>query len=344
MELEKEGDLMDIPYDPMAFDLQVPPSLPKPYIPPENPLTVAGVELGHRLFFDPILSADGSMSCASCHDPLLSFSDGLAFSPGVDGIEGPRSSMALLNIAYAEKGLFWDGRVNTLEEQALLPIEDPIELHESWPNVIQKFRDHPRYPTLFRQAFGIADRSEITKELAAKAIAQYERTLISGDSKFDRVLLGEEEFTDDEFIGWAMFFDQPAARGRDAECGHCHLDPLMTTNDYFNNGLEELDDLNDFPDKGRGIVTGNIFDNGTFRATTLRNVALTAPYMHDGRFKTLDEVIDHYSSGGKDSPNKDVLIIDVNLSEEERRQLKAFLHTLTDTSYFNNPLFRAPVD
>ena len=197
--------------------------------------------------------------------------------------------MSLLNVGFYRTGLFWDGRINTLEEQALLPIEDPIELHDDWDGVVEEFRAHELYPELFRKAFGIDDRTEITKELAAKALAQFERIMISsGNSKFDRVLRGEAFFTIDELNGYDMFFDNVATLP-DAECGHCHNVPLMTTNEYENNGLIEAATLNDFKDIGHGAVTGDPFDNGTFRVPTLRNISLTAPYMHDGRFATLED-------------------------------------------------------
>ena len=184
---DPEGDLTDIPYNPVDFDLIVPDGYPEMEIPADNPMTVDGVELGRFLFWDPILSADNSMSCGSCHFPVGGFTDTLPVSVGIDGIPGRRSSMALMNVGYYYEGLFWDGRSTTLEEQALLPVEDPIELHNQWPNVVQKFKEHEFYPEMFRKAFGIDNTSEITKELAAKAIAQFERSMVSsGQSKYDR--------------------------------------------------------------------------------------------------------------------------------------------------------------
>ena len=312
-------------------------------IPADNPLTEAGIELGRFLFYDPILSGDETMACADCHLPTGGFTDNLAFSKGIDGIPGLRSSMSLVNVGYVTKGLFWDGRVQTLEEQALLPVEDVLELHTEWEQVIEKLQKHPDYPTRFRQAFGINSTDELTKELAAKAIAQFERSLISADSKYDRVVRGEAFFDDDELMGFELFFDVPNDLP-DAECGHCHNAPLFTVNQYFNNGLDSVASLDDFADKGLGTVTGLPFDNGKFRAPTLRNIALTAPYMHDGRFQTLEEVVDHYNENAHFADNVDPLIATkgLGLNAEQKRALVAFMHTLTDTSFVNNPAYQNP--
>ncbi len=339
---DKGGDLEDIPYSPVEVDIVPPVGFPAMSIPADNPTTREGVSLGRRLFFDPILSDDFSMSCSSCHLPGGSFTDQLAVSNGIDGIPGRRSSMSLLNIGFADNGLFWDGRVETLEEQALIPVEDPIELHTTWPTVIERLRDDDIYPELFRVAFGIKDRSEITKELAARAMAQFERTLISsGNSKYDRWIRNEVEMTDEEYLGMVLFFDQDPTI-TDAECGHCHNAPLFTTNEYFNNGIEDTDNLNGFPDEGRGEVTGDQFDNGRFRAPTLRNIQFTAPYMHDGRFNTLEEVIDHYDSGGHFQPNKDPLIRPLGLLPYEKEALIAFINALSDTTFLENPEHQSP--
>jgi cytochrome c peroxidase len=189
-------DLSQISYEPRAYPLVVPRNLPPLPDVPDNPMTYDGVQLGRHLFYDPILSSDSSQSCASCHKPEFAFTDGLAFSRGVTGQFGNRSSMSLLNIAYLTKGYFWDGRSATLETQALEPVENPIELHEMWPNVVEKFRKHPSYPTMFRKAFGISSKSEITKELAAKAIAQFERILLTGGNSLYVRQLNKEIFFD----------------------------------------------------------------------------------------------------------------------------------------------------
>ncbi len=337
-----EDDLIGGSYSPMPYNLEIPAWMPTPFIPADNPLTKEGVALGRRLFYDPILSSDGSMSCASCHQQEKAFTDGQAKSPGVLGILGKRSSMSLANLAFNTSGLFWDGRSATLEEQALLPVEDHVELNENWSNVEEKLRKHQEYPILFRQAFGIDKKSQITRNLAVKAIAQFERTLVSGNSKYDRVVwLNEGWFTDEEERGRQLFFFEPAYPNHPG-CSHCHFNPLFTDNNFHNNGLDAVSNLDAFADAGRGVVTKNRFDNGKFRVPTLRNVELTAPYMHDGRFQTLEEVLDQYATGGHGVENENPNIIAFPLTEQQKQDLIAFLKALTDTSFVNNPSFSKP--
>jgi cytochrome c peroxidase len=338
----KDDGLTTIPYSPTTYELKYSANFPKMIVPTDNPLTVDGVELGRFLFFDKLLSASGTMACANCHLPESGFTDNQATSKGIDGILGRRSSMSLANIGFVNTGLFWDGRTKTLEEQALLPVEDPIELHNNWTKVIEKLKVHPDYPTRFRKAFGISTPAEITKELAAKAIAQFERSLISDNSKTDNIKK-PSDYTDDELDGYLLFFN--AAGSPDAQCGHCHNSPFYSSNDFFNNGLDAVSNLNDFRDIGRGQVTKKLLDNGRFRAPSLRNIELTAPYMHDGRFKTLEEVVDHYASGGHYSENVDPFIPQIkliNLTPRQKRQIISFLKTLTDTTFANNPKFKTP--
>jgi len=347
---EEDVDLTDIEYDPVSVSINIPPYvlqvgqnipvIPEMPIPDENTLTEDGIELGRHLFYDTILSADSTQSCSSCHLPSSSFTDNLAFSVGIDGIAGSVSSMSLLNVGFYDNGLFWNGRSNTLEEQALLPVEDVVELHNTWPNVISKLKKHNTYPTMFRKAFGIEKKSEITKELAAKAISQFERSIYSFESKFDKYLRGEVLLEDDELNGFEMFLDLPGA-SNDAHCSHCHGMPLMTSNDYFNNGLQEANTLEDFIDKGRGVISGPA-QNGFFRAPSLRNIELTAPYMHDGSMSTLEEVMDHYISGGKPSPNRDSFIPAIDLDPYEKESLIAFMKTLTDTQVINDERLQSP--
>jgi cytochrome c peroxidase len=203
---------------------------------------------------------------------------------------------------------------------------------------MNKLRNDKNYPILFRKAFGISDEKEMTKEMAAKALSQYQRILISANSKYDRVRRGEDLFTDLELMGFSLYTDDPGDDLTDAECHHCHQLDLATSDSYFNNGLQDAPSINDFKDKGKGGASGQILENGKMKAPTLRNITLSAPYMHDGRFKTLEEVIDHYNDGGKYSPNKDALIRKLGLKPIEKKALIAFINTLTDTSYLSNPL------
>ncbi len=340
---ENQDTLTDIPYLPESYQLIIPQGFPQMVIPADNPMTMAGVELGRHLFYDAILSIDSTQSCSSCHLVQSNFTDNLKVSSGVDGIAGTRSSMSLLNVGFANTGLFWDGRVMTLEEQAVLPVEDPIELHDSWPNVEQKLQRSSFYPKLFRQAFGIEQIGEIDRELAVKAIAQFERSLVSsGNSKYDRVIAGQAVFTDQELDGFEIFFDINENQALHAECGHCHNAPLFTTNEYFNNGIDQVGSLSDFADKGRGEVSGMIFDNGAFKVPTLRNIESSAPFMHDGRFATLDDVIDHYVSGGHPADNLAAVIRPLSLDEDNRAALKAFILTLRDPDFLENEAFSSP--
>ncbi|WP_336066412.1 cytochrome c peroxidase [Mesoflavibacter sp. CH_XMU1404-2] len=329
------GDYVPVPYQldiPAHFDQL----LIDPVIPFNNPMTEEGVALGKRLFYDRILSVDNSKACASCHMPQNAFSDSNQFSAGVSGNIGTRNSMPLFNLAWNfDDNYFWDGRALGLEHQALEPVTNPIELeNQSWTEVENRLNNHPEYPNLFNQAFGT---STITKNLVSKAIAQFERTLISGNSKFDRYLLGQATLTPQEQEGLNIFMDED--RG---DCFHCHgnpNNPLWTDNQFHNNGLDAT-----FTDLGLGAVTGNHNDDGKFRSPSLRNLAYTAPYMHDGRFATLDEVIEHYSTGLQDSDTIDTLMkkVDeggVQLSEVDKANLKAFLLSLSDPSFLNNPAF-----
>jgi len=352
---EDLGDLSGIPYNPQPYTIIKPENFPPVPVPDSNVMTVEGVQLGRRLFYDPILSADSSMSCASCHLPQGSFTDNKAVSTGIDGISGRRSSMSLLNVAYVNNGLFWDGRSRTLEQQALLPVEDVVEMHNTWYSLIGKLQTHATYPTMFRQAFGINDKSKISKELAAKALAQFERILISsGTSKFDEYQRGNVDiFDEEEFDGKLMFFDEGKDYNLpDAQCFHCHGGITLTGNQYFNNGLDNVTSLDGFMDKGRFEVTGNPNDKGKFRATTLRNIAMSAPYMHDGRFQTLEQAVAQYADNGFGVSNEDIFIGQIGfplgngqysgLTEYHKKAIVKFLHTLTDTTFVHNPDIQSP--
>jgi cytochrome c peroxidase len=345
---DPDEDLTSIQYKPVAYDLELPDfakSLEFP-IPADNPLTIDGVELGRFLFYDPILSRDSTISCASCHRQELAFTDGRALAVGIDGRVGKRSSPSLANIGFANRGLFWDGRVMTLEEQALHPIEDPLEMDETLDRVVDKLRRHTIYPGMFRMAFGINNRQEIRPELIGKALAQFQRTFISFNSKFDRFNKGDisVDFSADELDGLILFdHDVTLAGIPDAECAHCHDMRLFGLNAYFHNGLISESEMDSNP--GRYLVTGANFDKGKFRAVSLRNIALTGPYMHDGRLIDLDEVLAHYNSGGHLTFNRDInlnALQNIQLTGDHLRKLKAFLHTLTDTSFIENPKFSNP--
>jgi len=329
-------------YSPIPMSLQIPPifqqKLPSPLISQDNPLTEEGVALGKKLFFDPILSADNTLACANCHNPRNAFSDNRQFSVGIDGIAGFRNSMPLQNLAWNfNEKFFWDGRVNSIENQALEPVTNTVEMHNTWLNAVSSLQNDEVYPELFLEAFGT---STIDSTMVTKAIAQFERTLISGNSKFDRYLLGEGTLTESELNGFSVFMGSEKG-----DCFHCHgsdNNPLWTDNIFHNNGLDEV-----ITDKGLGEVTGDPRQFGLFKTPSLRNLAFTAPYMHDGRFETLDEVIDHYSEGLVYSETLDPLMKfvtqgGVQLSETEKNDLKAFLLSLSDPGFVNNPSFQNP--
>lgn len=344
-------DLTGIPYNPTAFVLEEPPGFPQMIIPADNPLTVEGVELGRRLFYDPILSSDSTIACASCHQQEKAFTDGTAVSTGVDGLTGKRNSMSLVNIGYmTQAGLFWDGRSPTLEEQALHPVEDAVEMAETWPNVELKLRNHEDYRNRFRRAFGIDNSEEITRDLATKAIAQFERTIVSANSRFDqKKYQGDNNpflWTSEETDGFLLYFDDVTNTLAGGHCGHCHDGGALLSSERFeNNAIQDVETLDDFADMGRGGVTGERNDNGKFRTVSLRNIALTAPYMHNGQFQTLREVVEHYNSGGHYAPNVNTgSVTQLHLSEDDIDNIVAFLHTFTDTTIATNPAWSNPFE
>lgn len=312
------------PDRPTPLELDVPASFPVLFMPVDNPLTEEGVALGRRLFFDPILSRDSTRACASCHAPAQAFSDQERFSLGVGGQRGTRQSMPLMNVAWMPS-FFWDGRAVSLEEQVGHPVTNPVEMGEEWGHVLAKLERHRDYPALFMRAF---ETPEITQARVAKAIAQFERTLISGGSKFDRFLAGEAALTAQEQLGYDLFNTERA------DCFHCHGNILFTDNDFHNNGLDT-----DPEDPGLSAVTGRPSDFGKFKTPTLRNLAYTAPYMHDGRFTTLEEVVDHYATGLQRSSTLDPLLLraPLRLTPEEKEALIAFLLTLSDPAFLDDP-------
>lgn len=299
--------------------LEIPAHFARPVIPEDNIPTRDRIALGKKLFFDPILSRDMKISCASCHHPDKSFSDGLAKSDGIEGRKAARNSMHLANIAYSPS-MFWDGGIPSLERQVLGPIENVNEMDFTVVGVIERLKAHSEYPALFQKAYG----KEITVETFTGAIASYERTLNSGDTPYDRYITGVDTnaMTPEQKMGMKIYFSE------DAECFHCHTGNLFTDFTFQNNGLYEK-----YADDGRFLITGKERDRALFKVPSLRNVALTAPYMHDGSIATLEDVIDHYRSGGKNHPNKNPSIQKIKLTEQQKTYLIAFLQSLTDENF-----------
>lgn len=306
---------------------------PEMAIPDDNLTSLEGIELGRKLFYDPILSKDNTMSCASCHQQEHAFSDPSRFSEGVDGLEGNRNASAIINAGW-QTSFFWDGRAESLEKQALGPVPNPIEMHLSWADAVDRIRAHATYPDEFEFVFGTKN---ISKDHVAMAIAQFERSIISDNSKFDQFMRGEVELNAMEAAGFNLFNSEKA------ECFHCHGQPLFTDDEFHNNGLEEV-----FTDYGLSEHTGKSSDDGKFRTPTLRNIEFTAPYMHDGRYATLEEVVNFYSDSIKSSHSVDPLMPNDNggfhLTELEKAQLVAFLKTLSDTTFINNKSFSSPFE
>ena len=304
---------------------------PRPALPRDNPLTEEGVALGARLFTDPLLSGNHHQSCSSCHRPATAFTDGLAVSPGTDGEAGTRSSMPLLNLAW-KSTFFWDGRAATLREQVVQPIENPVEMHSTLPEAVGRLTADPDYPTLFERAFG---SREINPDRLARALEQFLLVQESHQAKFDRVLAGTAQLTPEEQRGFDLFHTEydPRHGQFGADCFHCHGGPLFQSQNFANNGLAPAGG-----DTGRQAVTHRDGDAGKFAVPSLRNVAVTAPYMHDGRFTTLAEVVAHYAGGVVRSATLDPNLAKhppggLDLSAADQRALIAFLETLTDERY-----------
>ncbi len=310
----------------------------------DNPVTVEGVDLGRHLFYDPILSSDSTFSCANCHKQHYAFSDGPAvMSIGISGFPTVRNSPALFNLAWYER-MFWDGRAESIEAQALFPVRDRHEMGLPWPEAEQRIRNSAFYRKKFYAAFG---DQPIDSMLIVKAIGQFERTLISNRSRYDRALAGEIILTEKERKGFVLLSDMTKG-----DCLHCHTtdgDALGTTGTFANNGLDSVVDPEMYIDKGLGQHTGKPTDHGKFKIPSLRNVMLTAPYMHDGRFATIEEVLDFYSEGVHNSVNVDSKMGSarhkgVHLTCEEKESIITFLHTLTDSAFVNDPRFSNPFE
>ncbi len=310
------------------FPLAISERLPQVKLPADNPLTVEGVALGRRLFHDERLSRNNSQSCADCHDPAKAFTDGRKYSLGEQGQTGRRNAMPLLNLAWAQE-YFWDGRAKSLREQVLMPIQDAHEMNEKLERVVAKLSGDADYPAQFQAAFGTKG---ITAERLSLALEQFLLALVSQDSKFDRAARKLTTLTKQEQRGLQLFVTEydPARGLRGADCFHCHGGNLFSNHQFINNGLEERNG-----DLGRMEVTKLEADRDKFKVPTLRNVALTAPYMHDGRFDTLEQVVAHYNGPLHRSANLDPNLAKhpesgLDLSAEDQAALVAFLKTLTD--------------
>jgi cytochrome c peroxidase len=322
------------------YNFQVPVGFIQPSIPADNPMTVEGVELGRQLFYDPILSKNSVQSCANCHVQSFGFTDdGLQYSTGVDGLQGNRNAMALINLAWGTS-FFWDGRAASLEHQIFGPVTNPLEMNISWAEAEGKLNASADYKHLFKEAFNI---DQIDSIHVSKAIAQFLRSMVSGNSKFDKFVREEVNLTTSELNGLTIYNTEKG------DCFHCHTltSGLATDNTFKNNAL---DDDASMVDLGRMDVTGMASDKGKFKVPTLRNIELTAPYMHDGRFATLEDVVDHYDQGGVSSSTVDPLMKHVagsanpglNLTAQDKLDLIAFLRTLTDPDFINNAAYSHP--
>lgn len=351
------------PVSATPYELVIPRYFPSNLnIPADNPLTVEGVELGRYLFYDTRLCGyvgndpDSMMSCATCHVQSCGFEVGLnnprfheGATVGLSGTPTPHYTMSLVNLVFNHEGYFWNGMIyegnpnpqrRNLEDVVTMGIVAPHEMNSTSSKAVAAIKSAGFYQAMFKKAFGSED---ITIDRIEKAVAQFLRTLISADSKFDRYLRGEEQLTNQELHGYILFTTEEGA-----DCFHCHGSdgtPLFTTNLFYNNGLDSV-----FTDsRDRFSVTGNVRDHGAYRAPTLRNIAVTAPYMHDGRFKTLDEVLQFYNSGLVNSPYIHPLMHKINeggalLTPAELADLKAFLQTLTDENFLNNQKYANPFE
>jgi cytochrome c peroxidase len=315
------------------------PEMPKN---PDNPVTIEGIELGRRLFYDSILSGDYNLSCASCHKQEYAFSDGgIKFSKGHNNKSQKRNTMPLFNLAWYES-FFWDGHAQSIEEQALFPVRSHDELNLNWSTAKNRIQENTAYRNQFRKAFGNADIDSTT---ITKAIAQFERSLISYNSRYDQAIRREIVLTKDEYDGFVLMNDQTKGN-----CLHCHpTDPqaLATTGKFSNNGLENQINLEKSEDRGKYEFTKKEVDMGLFKIPSLRNIALTGPYMHDGRFETLDEVLDFYSENIQESNTRDSRMGPhgfggFHFSAEEKRKIICFLHALTDSTFISNPAHSNP--
>jgi len=290
---------------------KVPKGLEPPPIPEDNPMTAAKVELGKQLFFDPRLSFDGTISCATCHDPEKGWSNSDNFATGIKGQRGGRSSPSVVNSAYFNLQ-FWDGRAEQLEGQALGPIANPIEMGHTLEACIECLNEIPAYKKQFQDVFG----TDATEDGIAKAIAAFERTILSGDAPYDRYVAGDKKAMSEAAVrGMELFFNK-------AHCSACHSGPTFSDGAFRNIGVS-ID--REKPDEGRYLITKMLGDRGSFKTPGLRDVHRTAPYMHDGSQATLEEVVEHYNKGGIANPQLDEEIFELNLTKEEIADLVTFM-------------------
>jgi cytochrome c peroxidase len=307
----------------------VPAGWPEPaYDFRKNPLSEKKVELGRKLFYDPVLSKDSTISCVSCHLQYTAFTHiDHPLSHGIGGKIGARNSPALMNLAWGSS-FMWDGAVNHLDVQALAPISNALEMDETITNVVEKLQRGTAYPGLFYAAYG---DSIITGEVVLKSISQFMLTLVSANSRYDKVKRGEDTFNTKEANGYKLF---------QQHCAACHTEPLFTNQKFENNGLMVDTSLNDI---GHMKVTHNPADSLKFKVPTLRNVEFSAPYMHDGRFKSLSQVINNYIMGVQPSPTLSPLLKKgIYLTSNEKVDLIAFLLTLSDREFLFNPQYGYP--
>ena len=307
----------------------IPEGWPQPvYRFENNPLTQEGFELGRALFYEEMLSSNNTISCGSCHQLFSAFANAdHRFSHGINDSLGNRNAPGLFNMNW-NTSFMWDGGINHIETQPLAPIVNPIEMNENLNNVVTKLSASNKYKQLFKNAF---DSEEITTQKILKAFAQFQGVLYSYNSKYDQYKRNETTFTNEEISGYNLFIQK---------CNACHREPLFTDHEYKNNGLPIDPTINDF---GREKITGNASDKFKFKTPSLRNIALTAPYMHDGRFNTLDQVLNHYSNGITSITNLDSsLQSGIPLTTSEKSNLKAFLLTLTDYKFIQDERFKDP--
>jgi len=290
-------------------------------VPKDNPMSEEKIALGRELFFDKRLSRTNKISCATCHVPRFAFADRVPISEGVDGGKTMRNAPSLLNVGYQPTYMF-DAHIISLEQQVIVPIQEHMEMDMKMGQLIEKLKAIPKYQDQAKKIFG----RDFDPYVLTRSISAFERSLISQNSRFDKFMNGNSQvLTKDEIAGYKIF-------SKKLYCTTCHAYPRFTTYKAENNGLYE-----DFAeDKGRFRIHNDTNDIGKFKVPSLRNIELTFPYMHDGSLWTLEEVLDHYSSGGKNHPNKHKSVQPFQLSKLERSQLIAFLKTLTDTTYLND--------